>query len=66
MQTLSLILAWAVMISAIMATVVWGIDKVMRLAGLSGLIFMMLHEACRKDHPVWWVIALRGIHRNND
>lgn len=66
MQTLSLILTWAVLIAAILAAITWGIDKAMRLAGLSGLIFMMLREACRKEHPDWWVIALRGIHRNDN
>lgn len=66
MQILSLILAWAVLIAATLAAIVWAIDRAMRLAGWSGLIFMMIREACRKDHPDWWLIALRGINRNND
>lgn len=66
MQTLSLILAWAVLIAATLAAITWGIDRAMRLAGLSGLIFMLTREACRKEHPAWWVTACRGIHRKGD
>jgi hypothetical protein len=63
MHVLSLILAWVVLSAAVLAAMVWAIDRALRLIGLGGLVFAMIREACRKDHPDWWIRAMEGLYR---
>lgn len=43
------------LVAAGLALLVWAIDRIICLIGMSGMVYALIRESCRTVHSPWWV-----------